>query len=69
MGAGFRLESKPVRWAGLGVAALAVVKVAAYDLSNLEALYRVGSFFALALIALTVAYVYNRKVKPSKQGA
>ena len=32
-----------------------------YDLSTLQALYRVASFFALALITLAVAYAYNRK--------
>lgn len=58
---GFRLNRKVVRSAGLAVAAGAGLKIVLYDLSNLEALYRVASFFALALIALAVAYAYNRK--------
>ena len=72
---GFWLDSKAVRSAGLGVAGLAFLKVALYDLSELEALYRVGSFFALSLIALTVAYAYSRRGvavaggKPSDPGA
>jgi len=28
-----------------------------------EALYRVGSFFALAMIALAVAYAYNQRAR------
>ena len=60
---GFWLEQKPVRSAGLGVAGLAILKIALYDLSNLEALYRVGSFFVLALITLAVAYAYNRRAQ------
>jgi len=60
---GFRLNRKDVRSAGLGVAAVAAVKVVLYDLSTLEALYRVAVFFALALIALAVAYAYNRRAK------
>jgi len=44
------------------VAAGAGLKIVLYDLSNLEALYRIASFFALAVIALAVAYAYNRKV-------
>ncbi len=60
---GFRLNRKDVRSAGLVVAAGAAVKVVLYDLSTLEALYRVAVFFALALIALAVAYAYNRRAK------
>jgi uncharacterized membrane protein len=58
--AGFRLARRPVRVAGLILAGLAASKVAFYDLAALEALYRVASFFILALIALGVAYAYNR---------
>jgi len=58
---GFRLNRKDVRSAGLGVAAGAGLKIVLYDLANLEALYRIASFFALALIALAVAYTYNKK--------
>jgi len=62
---GFQLDRKQVRSAGLSVAALAGLKIVFYDLSNLNALYRVGSFFALAIIALAVAYAYNRKARAS----
>jgi uncharacterized membrane protein len=58
---GFQLDRKDVRSAGLAVAAGAGLKIVLYDLSNLDALYRIASFFALALIALAVAYAYNRK--------
>lgn len=63
--AGFQLNRKRVRAAGLAVAALAGSKIVLVDLSNLEALYRVASFFALALIALAVAYGYNTRAKAS----
>ena len=62
---GFELDRKQVRSAGLTVAALAGLKIVFYDLSTLNALYRVGSFFALAIIALAVAYAYNRKARAS----
>lgn len=58
---GFRLDRGLVRSAGLGVAGLAAAKIALYDLAELEALYRIGSFFVLAIVALAVAYAYNRK--------
>jgi len=60
---GFRLNHKLIRSIGLAVAAFAGLKIVLYDLSNLQALYRVGSFFALAMIALAVAYAYNQKAR------
>lgn len=60
---GFWLDSWAVRTVGLAVAGLAAAKIALFDLSRLEALYRVGSFFVLALIARAVAYAYNRRVR------
>jgi uncharacterized membrane protein len=47
--------------AGLAVAGLAVVKVIVFDLSSLDALYRIGSVFFLALVMLSLAYVYYRQ--------
>ena len=58
---GFRRALKPVRLAGLGVAGLAVVKVLLFDLSSLDALYRVGSVFILGLVFLLLAYLYHRQ--------
>lgn len=60
---GFRRNAKSVRSAGLAVAGLAALKIVLYDLAQLEALYRVASFFALAVIALAVAYAYNRRAR------
>ena len=57
---GFRLTLQPARVAGLAVAGLAVFKVVFFDLSSLDALYRVGSVFLLALVALSLAYLYYR---------
>jgi hypothetical protein len=57
---GFRLSLQPARVAGLVVAGLAVLKVVLFDLSSLDALYRVGSVFLLALVALSMAYLYYR---------
>ena len=59
---------KPLRLGGLGVAGLAVVKVIFFDLSSLDALYRVGSVFLLALVALSLAYLYYRHDR-SERGA
>jgi uncharacterized membrane protein len=66
---GFRWRRKSVRVAGLALAVFAALKIALYDLANLEALYRVASFFILALITLAVAYAYNRPAhEPARDG-
>ena len=65
VGVGFRRGLKPVRVAGLGVAGLAVIKVLVFDLSSLDALYRVGSVFILGLVFLLLAYLYHRQARNS----
>jgi uncharacterized membrane protein len=62
---GFRRGLKPVRVAGLTVAGLAVIKVLVFDLSSLDALYRVGSVFILGLVFLLLAYLYHRQGRSS----
>jgi hypothetical protein len=62
---GFGLNRKDVRSAGLAVAAGARLKLGWYDLAALEALYCVAPILALALIALGVAYAYNRRATAS----
>jgi uncharacterized membrane protein len=58
---GFKRSLKPARLGGLAVAGLAVVKVLLFDLSSLDALYRVGSVFILGLVFLLLAYLYHRQ--------
>jgi hypothetical protein len=69
VGLGFRRSLKPARIAGLGVAGLAVVKVLVFDLSSLDALYRVGSVFILGLVFLLLAYLYHRQGRVGSGGA
>jgi uncharacterized membrane protein len=64
---GFRRNLKPARIAGLGVAGLAVIKVLVFDLSSLDALYRVASVFILGLVFLLLAYLYHRQGRASGQ--
>jgi uncharacterized membrane protein len=69
VGVGFNRGLKPARIAGLGVAGLAVVKVLVFDLSSLDALYRVGSVFILGLVFLMLAYLYHRQGRAGSAGA
>jgi uncharacterized membrane protein len=69
VGLGFSRALKPARIAGLVVAGLAVIKVLVFDLSSLDALYRVGSVFILGLVFLLLAYLYHRQGRGAAGGA
>ncbi len=58
--AGLLRDSRSLRRAGLGLLAVAVLKVFAYDLSQLTAIYRVLSCIALGLLLLAGAFAYQR---------
>lgn len=58
---GFRRQVRALRIAGFLVAGIALVKVVLVDLSQLDALYRVGSAFILGTASLAVAYAYHRQ--------
>ena len=44
----------------LRLAALAIAKVLLFDLSALDALYRVASVLLLGIVSLLLAYLYHR---------
>ncbi len=58
---GFLRSRKALRYAGFGVAALALGKVLLVDLSTLDAFYRIGSVLILGIVSLGVAYTYHRR--------
>ena len=57
---GFWRRSPFVRWQALGLIAIAVAKVFAYDIWRLERGYRILGFFALGMLLLAVSFVYQR---------
>ena len=66
--AGIRLARQYVRYAGLGVIVLVVLKVFLLDMSNLEGLYRIASFIGLGLCLVGIGWLYQRFVqKPAAQ--
>ena len=60
LGAGFPLRERVLRLQGLVLLLVCIVKLFAYDLRNLETIYRILSFVALGLILLAVSWVYTR---------
>jgi uncharacterized membrane protein len=59
-GAGFVLKQKSMRLPGILLFALTILKVFAYDTSNLDTLYRMISFLVLGVILMLVSFVYNK---------
>ena len=61
-------RQKYLRYAGLIVAALVVVKVFLLDMSGLSGLYQIASFIGLGLCLVGIGYLYARFVRPLDAG-
>jgi hypothetical protein len=57
---GIRKQVAPVRYASLGLLGLTVVKLFFHDLSQLDQLYRISAFVAVAIIAMVASFLYQR---------
>ena len=56
----FWKKSSAGRYAALALLGVAVLKLFLHDLARLEALYRVGALFAVAVIATIASFAYQR---------
>ncbi|MEP7172388.1 MAG: DUF2339 domain-containing protein [Aestuariivirga sp.] len=65
--AGIKLGRQYIRYAGLGVMVLVVLKVFLWDMSGLEGLYQIGSFLGLGLSLVGIGWLYQRFVQKSKE--
>jgi uncharacterized membrane protein len=61
--AGIRLERQYIRYAGLGVMALVVLKVFLWDMSGLDGIYRILSFMGLGLCLIGMGWIYTKFVQ------
>ncbi len=61
--AGLRLAKQYIRYAGLAVMVLVVLKVFLWDMSSLEGLYRIASFIGLGLCLVGIGWLYQRFVQ------
>jgi len=57
---GMRKHAAPLRYASLGLLGITVVKLFFHDLSQLEQLYRISAFVAVAIIAILASFLYQR---------
>ena len=57
---GIRKRIALTRYAGLALLGITVVKLFFHDLSQLDQLYRIGAFIAVAVIAILASFLYQR---------
>lgn len=58
--AGIWQQTKAARYAAIALLSVALLKLFLHDLARLEALYRIGALFAVAVIAILASFVYQR---------
>jgi len=64
---GFSLSNPPVRWTGLGLLVITVLKLITYDLSELPEIYRALTFLAVAIVTAAAAWGYHRITHTEKE--
>jgi uncharacterized membrane protein len=67
LGPGVIAKSQALRWQGLTLLGVAIVKVFFFDLSFLSSFYRIVSFFALGLVLLGVSFFYQKMSQAAGQ--
>ena len=60
LGAGIWKQQKAARYAAIALLSVALLKLFLHDLARLEALYRIGALFAVAVIAILASFAYQR---------
>jgi len=58
--AGMHRQLAPVRYAGLGLFVVTLLKLFLHDLAQLDQLYRIGAFIAVAILLIGASYLYQR---------
>jgi|GEM_PF-3593183 len=57
---GFSVRNRDLRYQGLILIGLTILKVFLYDTRELDTLYRTGSFMVLGVILLSLSFIYNK---------
>ncbi|WP_395753111.1 DUF2339 domain-containing protein [Prosthecobacter sp.] len=59
-------RNAPTRYAGVGLLAVALLKLFLHDLANIESIYRIGALMVVAVIALAASFLYQRFLTEDK---
>jgi hypothetical protein len=65
----FWKELRAGRYAALALLGVALAKLFLHDLARLEALYRIGALFAVAIIAIVASFAYQRFLPGNEKNA
>ena len=60
---GFIFHYRPIRFLGIAVLALLIIKVFIFDLQELDRGYRIASFVGVGLLLLMISILYQRERK------
>jgi uncharacterized membrane protein len=60
LSAGIWKQTRSARYAAIALLSVALLKLFFHDLARLEALYRIGALFAVAIIAIVASLAYQR---------
>jgi uncharacterized membrane protein len=60
LSAGIWRQRQSIRYAAIALLSVALLKLFFHDLARLEALYRIGALFAVAVIAILASFAYQR---------
>ncbi len=66
---GLRWDRKTVRYGGLAVMILALLKTFGYDLWQLGGLWQIASVMGIGLSLVGIGWLYTRFIKPAEKGA
>jgi uncharacterized membrane protein len=66
---GIRDKDVALRWEGLALLGITVLKVFAVDLTDLDLVFRVVSALALGVVMLVLAYLYQSRLRAAKAGS
>ena len=59
-------RNAPTRYAGVGLLAVALLKLFLHDLANIESIFRIGALIVVAIIALAASFLYQRFLTDDK---
>ena len=63
---GFNQQNKPVRYAGIGLLVITLLKLFLHDLASINSVYRIGALMVVAVIALFSSFLYQRFLNSDK---
>jgi uncharacterized membrane protein len=66
---GMKKQMRFVRYAGLALLVVTLLKLFLHDLGQLSQLYRIGAFMSVAVILIVASFIYQRFLVPDRNDA